>query len=341
MIKNIFNYFTYPTEDKFKYSERDLNMYREKKVLLPLNDKDDKKYHYYTSNILNALLKDINKEVKSINISESFINYHFVNSIRSSLSIEEERYTIKEIQSNKDKLVLNTKLAHVYAFGSKEISLANTKIIFAMMSKDDPKGYKPEFRTKDVFITDGINFKTMENPKNISTKLSTLYDFINESDINPLLLSVLTHYIFENIHPFPDYNGRTGRILIHQVLMVKTGKTINFFSQAINLFRQDYYKAFEQVEKQGDLTHMIFFILSSLRKYLYAIDQTDNSLIPSDREVLINLKATRTKTITVQKYIKMFRIKISRQTINEQFNRLVKKGYLIKQGSTTFTYKVK
>lgn len=48
----------------------------------------------------------------------------------------------------------------------------------------------------------------------IRDKLAALDRFIHAVDgLDPLVKLALVHYQFEAIHPFPDGNGRTGRIL--------------------------------------------------------------------------------------------------------------------------------
>ncbi len=40
----------------------------------------------------------------------------------------------------------------------------------------------------------------------------------NKNKLHPLILAILFHHKFENIHPFSDGNGRTGRVLMNYIL---------------------------------------------------------------------------------------------------------------------------
>jgi len=42
--------------------------------------------------------------------------------------------------------------------------------------------------------------------------MADLLDWLNDSDIYPLIQSSVFHYEFEFIHPFADGNGRMGRL---------------------------------------------------------------------------------------------------------------------------------
>ena len=55
----------------------------------------------------------------------------------------------------------------------------------------------------------------------IRDKLKNLDDYIHTRDVDALIQLAVIHYQFEAIHPFPDGNGRTGRILNILFLMYK------------------------------------------------------------------------------------------------------------------------
>lgn len=64
------------------------------------------------------------------------------------------------------------------------------------------------------------------------------------SDMDPLVRMAIAHYQFEAIHPFPDGNGRTGRIL-NILVLVQEGLLdlpVLYLSRYINDRRNDYYR---------------------------------------------------------------------------------------------------
>lgn len=57
------------------------------------------------------------------------------------------------------------------------------------------------------------------DPLEIRDDLQALIDGLNGSDAHPLLKAAAFHTMFENIHPFMDGNGRTGRQLLNLMLL--------------------------------------------------------------------------------------------------------------------------
>ncbi|BAN00396.1 Fic family protein [Ilumatobacter coccineus] len=54
--------------------------------------------------------------------------------------------------------------------------------------------------------------------KRIPDAMDDLCEFINRTDMPVFIQAMVMHAQFENIHPFPDGNGRVGRALIHAML---------------------------------------------------------------------------------------------------------------------------
>lgn len=55
-------------------------------------------------------------------------------------------------------------------------------------------------------------------PEHLDDLLTDLAAYCNDETVSPVVQAALVHAQFENIHPFMDGNGRTGRALIHLVL---------------------------------------------------------------------------------------------------------------------------
>ncbi len=88
----------------------------------------------------------------------------------------------------------------------------------------------------------------------------------SDDDVDPLVKMAIAHYQFERIHPFPDGNGRTGRIL-NMLYLIQTGLLslpILYLSRFILERRDDYYTLLRRVTEQGDWEAWIVFMLEAV-----------------------------------------------------------------------------
>jgi len=91
------------------------------------------------------------------------------------------------------------------------------------------------------------------------------------SSLSPILSSAILHYRFEDIHPFADGNGRTGRALALWDLYRRGFDSHYLFSIDEYYWedRQAYYKALAQVRDAGeDLTQWLEYSAIGLHKTL-------------------------------------------------------------------------
>lgn len=98
--------------------------------------------------------------------------------------------------------------------------------------------------------------------------LSELVTFIGTSDLNPVLIMIFAHYQFEAIHPFPDGNGRTGRVLNYLVLKqgaLLKAPVLNLSSYLVRN-RDEYYQRIHAVEANGDWSGWVTFMLEAMRE---------------------------------------------------------------------------
>lgn len=87
-------------------------------------------------------------------------------------------------------------------------------------------------------------------------------------DLDPLVRMAILHYQFEAIHPFPDGNGRTGRIL-NILGLIEAGlldKPTLYLSRHILSTRGDYYRLLGQVTVHGEWEPWILYVLTAVEE---------------------------------------------------------------------------
>ncbi len=136
-------------------------------------------------------------------------------------------------------------------------------------------GFEGEFRKEKIKIV-GAKF---EPPENYINEWIRIYiEFvknINEKFFNYLSIS---HTFFEEIHPFKDGNGRTGRILLNYILISKGYPLIIIKGTEKN--RKIYYKGLEEIDNQ---------LLTLFEEY--------KNSSPDKEKVLSKLKNTKSKIL--------------------------------------------
>ena len=93
-----------------------------------------------------------------------------------------------------------------------------------------------------------------EGEEVIRKKLSNLETFMHtDTSLDPLIKMAIMHYQFEAIHPFPDGNGRSGRILNILYLVDKQllDIPILYLSQYIIANKSAYYNGLQQVTESN------------------------------------------------------------------------------------------
>ena len=110
-----------------------------------------------------------------------------------------------------------------------------------------------------------------QDARRIVEHMSALEAFVNTPDassLDPLIEMALIHHQFESIHPFPDGNGRIGRIL-NVLYLTKTGlldTPILYLSRYINRNKVEYYGLLQAVRDNGDWEAWILYILNAVRE---------------------------------------------------------------------------
>jgi Fic family protein len=101
----------------------------------------------------------------------------------------------------------------------------------------------------------------------IRAKLANWQEFLTaKNELDPLIRCAVQHYQFEAIHPFPDGNGRTGRIL-NILYLVQQGlldTPILYLSRYIIRNKADYYRLLLEVTTQQNWGPWIVYMLDSI-----------------------------------------------------------------------------
>lgn len=91
------------------------------------------------------------------------------------------------------------------------------------------------------------------NPKaeEVQRLVRGLLEWINQEDINPVLLASLAHYEFVRIHPFVERNRRTARALATLILYTRDFDIKRFFAldDYYDSDRNAHYTALKSVDK--------------------------------------------------------------------------------------------
>lgn len=103
----------------------------------------------------------------------------------------------------------------------------------------------------------------------IRDKLSDLERFLHADDgMDVLVKMALAHYQFEAIHPFPDGNGRTGRIL-NILYLVERGLLnlpVLYLSRYIIDHKPAYYEGLRRVTEEGAWVDWVLYMLDAVEQ---------------------------------------------------------------------------
>jgi Fic family protein len=156
--------------------------------------------------------------------------------------------------------------------------------------------------------------------------------------------AVVSHYIFEKIHPFLDGNGRVGRLLIQKIL-AQGGygmKGLLAVEEYIDNHRSEYYRALEEPEK--DITDYVEFMLTAIadtaQKVKEAIVQkreydVEDYLLPRRAELLRIIKEQ--KLINFDSLHRRF-MNVNMRTLRYDLKKLQDGGFIRKLGTTKGVY---
>ena len=105
----------------------------------------------------------------------------------------------------------------------------------------------------------------------VPSLMADLFRWLNETEAPMLIKSCVFHYEFEFIHPFPDGNGRTGRLW--QTALLGSWRNEFYGAPVENIVwahQREYYDAIRESAGKGDSGPFIDFMLDKILRTLKA-----------------------------------------------------------------------
>ncbi len=168
--------------------------------------------------------------------------------------------------------------------------------------------YPGEWRRQGVGVVNRLGQVIHIAPpwSRVPTLMKDLFDWLNDSKAPVLIKSCVFHYEFEFIHPFPDGNGRIGRLW--QTALLGLWRPEFYAVPVENIVwahQQGYYAAIRSASARGDASPFIEFMLDKILRALKAKGQADEgskktthkSNQKSDQKILCIMKERPNVTI--------------------------------------------
>ncbi len=196
-----------------------------------------------------------------------------------------------------------------------------------------------------------------QDAQHIIAYMSALERFINDDaacDLDPLIKMALIHHQFESIHPFPDGNGRIGRIL-DVLYLTKVGLLdipVLYLSRHIINTKGEYYSQLQAVRDHGAWQDWVLYMLEAVAETAAAT----LSLIEGMREQMAavkqRLRAELPKLYSQDLLNNLFRhpytrieyvvndLDVSRQTAAKYLDQLAEHGFVQKHQAGRNNYYV-
>lgn len=195
-----------------------------------------------------------------------------------------------------------------------------------------------------IFNQAGLAVYLSPPPTQINSLIDQLIKYINSNlEKFPLVCALVSHLVFEKIHPFVDGNGRVGRLLIFSILKAKgygEGYLISF-EKYLDENKSDYYYFLDQGLKSPE-DYLVFMLTAflkeseELKKQIKTAQSGKATLLPPRQEEIF-LIIKEHKVVSFDNVRRRF-LKVPERTLRYDLKKLTEKELIIKIGQTRGSY---
>jgi Fic family protein len=258
----------------------------------------------------------------------------------------------KEVARYRDAL----RLGHRRLLETGGLIPNSTLIDMFRLLKDRSDGFRVTPGTKLANEQSGeVVFVPPQDANEIVTLMTALERFVNDdeiSDLDPLIKMALIHHQFESIHPFPDGNGRIGRIL-NVLYLTRTGLLdipILYLSRHITRHKGEYYRLLQAVRDDGAWEDWVIYMLDGVAKTAVTTLRLVQGIGEQMRTVKHRMRSELPKLYSQERLNNLFRhpytrieyvqhdLVVTRQTASRYLDTLAEAGFVDKHRAGKHNY---
>lgn len=203
--------------------------------------------------------------------------------------------------------------------------------------------------------TGEIVYVPPQDANEIRRHMEALERFINDDqdcDLDPLIKMAVIHHQFESIHPFPDGNGRVGRML-NVLYLTRCGlldAPILYLSRHITRHKAEYYRLLQMVREQDAWEEWVLFMLKAVEETSRTTVELINQIGALMMRMKHRMRAELPKIYSQDLLNNLFRhpytridfvkndLHITRQTASHYLDQLVEHGFVEKVRAGRYNY---